>query len=98
MELKSLMVDTKETWVEFPGCPGFEVKVANLSRKELMALRKRCVITKFDRKTKQPIEELDDEKFISEFTRATIKNWKGLKLKYLEQFIEMCIERPTIPP
>jgi len=87
MELKSLMVDTKETWVEFPGCNGFEVKVVNLARKELMALRKRCITTKFDRKTRQPIEELDDEKFISEFTRATIKDWKGLKLKYLEQFI-----------
>ena len=57
------------------------------ARKEIMALRKRCITTKFDRKTRQPIEELDDEKFISEFTRATIKDWKGLKLKYLEQFI-----------
>jgi len=87
MELKSLMVDTKTAWVDFPGCEGFEVQVANLARKELVALRKRCLTTKFDRKTRQPIEELDDEKFIREFTKATIKNWKGLKLKYLETLI-----------
>jgi hypothetical protein len=93
MDLKSLMVDTKETWAEYPGCPGFEVKLVNLSRKELIALRKRCVLTKFDRKTKQPIEELDDEKFIREFTRATIKGWKGLKLKYLEQFLLVDISK-----
>jgi hypothetical protein len=87
MELKSLMVHTKDAWVEFPGLDGFEVKVVNLARKELISLRKRCVTQKFDRKTRQPIEELDDEKFIAEFTRATIKGWKGLKLKYLETLL-----------
>ena len=81
------MVDTKDAWVEFPGCDGFEVLVVNLSRKELMALRKRCITTKFSRTTKQPEEELDSEKFVREFTRATIKDWKGLKVKYLEEFI-----------
>lgn len=81
------MVDTKDAWVEFPGCEGFEVQVVNLARKEIQSLRKRCVTTKFDRKTRQPIEELDDEKFIAEFTKATVKGWKGFKLKYLEEFM-----------
>jgi hypothetical protein len=87
MKLQDLMVDTKTAWIEFPGCPGFEVKVANLSRKELIALRKRCVQTKFDRKTRQPEEILNEEKFIREFSEATIKDWKGLKLKYLEDLL-----------
>lgn len=81
------MVDTKTAWIEFPGCPGFEIKVANLSRKELVALRKRCVTTKFDRKTRQPEEILNEERFIREFSEATIKDWKGLKLKYLEDLL-----------
>ena len=81
------MVDTKTAWIEFPGCDGFEVEVANLSRKELLNLRKRCVKTKFDRKTHQAVEELDDDKFVHEFTKATVKNWKGLKLAYLEELI-----------
>jgi len=87
MKLKDLMVDTKAAWLDFPGAPGFQVKVANLSRKELVALRKRCISQKFDRKTRQMIEDLDEEKFITEFTKATVKGWSGLKLKYLEDLI-----------
>ena len=84
MKLEELMVDTKSAWVEFPGCEGFEVEAANLSRKELVALRKRCIKTKYNRRDHQAEEELDEEKFVAEFTKATVKNWKGLKLKYLE--------------
>jgi len=87
MKLTDLMVDTKSAWVEFPGCDGFEVEIVNLSRKELIALRKRCVHTKFDRKTRQPEEVLDEDKFVREFTQATIKGWKGFKLKYLEDLL-----------
>lgn len=87
MKLQDLMVDSKAAWLDFPGCPGFEVEVANLSRKELVALRKRCVSTKFDRKTRQPEEILDEEKFVREFAAATVKGWKGFKLKYLEELL-----------
>ena len=64
MELKKLMVDVKEVWVDFPGLSGFKVKVANLSRKELTGLRKRCTVQKFDRKTRQVVETIDEEKFV----------------------------------
>ena len=87
MELKSLLVDSKTTWVEFPGLDGFEVELANLSRKELIALRKRCTANKFNRKTRAFEEILDDDKFITEFTKATVKGWKNLKLKYLEDLV-----------
>ena len=87
MELKSLLVDSKTTWVEFPGLNGFEVELANLSRKELVNLRKKCTINKFNRKTRQFEDELDDEKFVKEFAKATVQNWKGLKLEYLEDLL-----------
>lgn len=87
MDLKSLLVDSKTTWVEFPGLDGFEVELANLSRKELIALRKRCTTNKFNRKTRAFEEQLDDDKFVTEFTDATVKSWKGLKLKYLEDLV-----------
>ena len=66
---------------------GFEVELANLSRKELVNLRKRCTTNKFDRKTRMFNEELDETKFVTEFSGATVKGWKGLKLKYLEDLI-----------
>ena len=87
MKLTDLMVDTKSAWLDFPGCPGFQVEVCNLSRKELVNVRKRCVAQKFDRKTRQMIEELDEDKFIKEFTKATIKNWRGFQLQYLEDLL-----------
>ena len=87
MELKSLIVDSKTTWVEFPGLDGFEVELANLSRKELIALRKRCTSNKFNRKTRSFEESLDDTKFVKEFTASTVKGWKGLKLGYLEDLL-----------
>ena len=87
MELKSLLVDSKTTWVEFPGLSGFEVELANLSRKELLNLRKKCTSNKFNRKTRAFEESLDDEKFVKEFANATVKGWKGLKLSYLEDLV-----------
>ena len=87
MDLKKLMVDTKNVWVDFPGLPGFEVEVANLSRKELTGLRKKCTTTKFDRKTRQAVEKLDEEKFVVEFTHGVVKNWKGLTLAHLETLL-----------
>ena len=87
MKLEELMVDTKSAWIEFPGCEGLEVEVANLSRKELVALRKRCIKTKYNRRDHQAEEELDEDKFVHEFTKATVKDWKELKLKYLEDLI-----------
>ena len=87
MDLKSLLVDSKTTWAEFPGLDGFEVELANLSRKELVNLRKKCTTNKFNRKTRAFEESLDDEKFVKEFSEATVKGWKGLKLSYLEDLI-----------
>jgi hypothetical protein len=92
MDLKKLMVDTKAVWIDFPGLKGFEVEVANLSRKELTGLRKKCTTTKFDRKTRQAVESLDEDKFVVEFTNSVVKNWKGLTLGHLETLILVDIE------
>jgi len=92
MELKKLMIDSKAVWVDFPGLPGFKVEVANLSKKELTGLRKKCTGQKFDRKTRQAIETLDEDKFITEFTKAVVKDWKGLTLGHLETLLLIDME------
>ena len=96
MDLKSLLVDSKTTWVEFPGLDGFEVELANLSRKELVSLRKKCTSSKFNRKTRAFEESLDDEKFVKEFAESTVKGWKGLKLSYLEDLILVDLENQDL--
>ena len=87
MNLEALMVDTKSAWIEFPEAPGLEVEVNNLSRKEIVNLRKRCITTKFNRKTRIMEEDLNEEKFVREFTKATVVGWRGFKLKYLEDLL-----------
>ena len=81
------MVDSKSVWMDFPGLDGFKVEVANLSRKELTGLRKRCTSSKFDRKSRQIMENLDEEKFVKEFAKATLKGWSGLTIEHLETLI-----------
>jgi len=87
MDLKSLMVDSKEVWIDFPGLKDFKVKVANLARKELIKLRVACTSQKFDKKVRGVVDELNEEKFAEEFAKATVKDWKGLTLKHLETLV-----------
>ena len=87
MKLEELMVDSKAAWVDYPGSPGLEIEIVNLSRKELLGLRKKCVVQKFDRKNRVMEEDLDEDKFVHEFTKATLNNWKGFKLKFLEELL-----------
>ena len=87
MELKKLMVDSKSTWIDFPGLDGFSVQVTNLSRKELTSLRKNCTVQKFDRKTRAITETLDEDKFVEEFAKSVVKGWKGLTLEHLETLV-----------
>ena len=87
MELKQLVVDSKAMWIDFAGLDGFSIEIANLSRKELTGIRKKCTTSKFNRKSRQIEEILDDDKFVKEFTKGTIKNWKGLTLEHLETLL-----------
>ena len=81
------MTPSKTVSIEFPGMEGFEVDLCYLAREELIKLRKRTITTKFNRRTHQPEEVLDEDKFLTEYTTAVIKGWKGLKISYLEELL-----------
>lgn len=87
ISLASLMTASKTVSIDFPGYQGMQVDLCYLAREELVKLRKRCLSTKFNKKTHQPEEELDEEKFVVEYTKAVIKGWTGLKYRYLEEFL-----------
>jgi hypothetical protein len=38
------------------------------------------------------MEEIDEDKFVEEFTGAVVKNWSGLKLSYLESLLLVDID------
>lgn len=87
ISLKTLMKPSKTVGIDFPGMPGFTVDLCYLAREELLKLRKKCVTNKFNRKTHQPEEILDEEKFLVEYVAAVIKGWSGLKLSHLEELL-----------
>lgn len=87
ISLASLMTPSKTVTVDFPGYTNMSVDLCYLAREELVKLRKKCVTTKFNKKTRQPEEELDEDKFLVEYCKAVIKGWKGLKYRYLEELL-----------
>ena len=83
VSLKSLLVPSKTVELEFPGFDGFKVNLSFLSRETLVSVRKKA--TKLVFKNRQPTEELNDDLFLELYVKAAIKDWSGLKLKFLEQ-------------
>jgi len=87
VSLASLLTPSKTVTIDFPGFNGCTVDLCYLGRDELLKLRKKCVSTKFDKKTRQPEEVLDEDKFLTEYCKAVIKGWTGLKYRYLEELL-----------
>jgi len=73
--------------IDFPGMVGFSVDLCYLAREELLALRKKCLNKKFNRSTHQAEEVLDEDRFLTEYCKAVIKGWSGLRLSYLEELL-----------
>ena len=87
ISLKSLLTPSKTVSIDYPGYTGFTVDLCYLSREELVKLRNKCLKQKFNKKTRAFEDSLDDELFLTEYVSAIIKGWKGLKYKYLEEFL-----------
>ena len=77
------MVPSKTVDMEYPGCPDLTVSVAYLTTDELRNLRKKATTQKFNKKTRQPEDEVDSEIFQDIYIQAVIKGWSGFKYKYL---------------
>ena len=87
VSLKSLMTPSKTVEFDYPGCIGFKVQLCYLAREELIKLRTRCVTQVFNKKTRSYQEELDDDKFLTEYTKAVVKGWNGFQLSYAKNML-----------
>jgi len=87
ISLQSLLTPQKVVEVDYPGYEGFKLQVAFLSREEIIKIRKRCTVTKFDKRSRQPVDELDDELFLKNYVTAVVKGWSGLKFKFLQELM-----------
>jgi hypothetical protein len=94
VSLKSLLVASKGTEVEYPGMEGFKLEIAFLSREELTKIRKKA--TKTEYKNRQPVETVNDDLFLQLYVDGCIKGWSGLKFSYLEALapVDVSAQKP----
>ena len=93
VSLASLLTPSKTVSVDYPSKPGFSIDLTYLAREELLKLRNKCVSQKLNRKTRAFEESLDEDKFLTEYCRAVIKGWTGLKYSYLEELLLVDISK-----
>jgi hypothetical protein len=87
VSLKSLLTPSKTVSIDYPGYDGFSVDLTYLAREELVKLRNKCVKQVLNKKTRAFEDKLDEDLFMIEYVSSIIKGWKGLKFKYLEEFL-----------
>ena len=86
--IKNLMVnDDKVVDVQFPDSDNFYVSLAYLSRDKLVKIRNRALVIKFNKRTRQREEEVDNDKFLEEYSRRVIKGWRGLTIRELARIL-----------
>lgn len=95
ISLQSLLTPQKVVEIDYPGYEGFKLKLAFLSREEIIKIRKRCTVTKFDKRSRQPMDELDEELFLKSYVNAVVKGWSGLKFRYLQEL--MLVDLSNVP-
>ena len=93
VSLASLLTPSKTVSVDYPSNPGFSIDLTYLAREELLKLRNKCVSQKLNRKTRAFEESLDEDKFLTEYCKAVIKGWTGLKYSYLEELLLVDISK-----
>tara|TARA_Y100000401_G_C8226235_1_gene175847 strand:+ start:30 stop:464 length:435 start_codon:yes stop_codon:yes gene_type:complete len=87
ISLASLLTPSKTVEIDYPEFEGFTVQLTYLAREELLKLRNRTLKQKFNKKTRAFEETMDEDLFLTEYVKAVIKSWKGLKYEYVAQLL-----------
>ena len=97
ISLATLMVPSRTVTMDHPEFSGFSVDLCFLAKEELLKLRSRCITTSWDKKSHEPKEVLNEDKFLVEYSKAIIKGWKGLTFAYLEELllVDVSAHSPT---
>ncbi len=81
--IKKLMVTEKVTEVDFPDIDGFKVQLCYVGRDRMMKIRNQALEYKFNKRTRQREEEVNNDKFLELYADAVIKGWSGLNVRSL---------------
>lgn len=93
--LKNLIVDKATIEVEHPTLEGFFVNVNFISKEKMRKLLDRSTKTTFSKKTHKPEEEVDNDMFLSIYSKSLISGWRGLKTRYLTELVPVDLTGET---
>ena len=82
-KIKNMIAEQSSIWVEYPDIDGFEVNLAYLNREDLMKIRNASLTFKFNKRTRQREEEVDNDRFLENYAEKAIISWRGLKVKHM---------------
>ena len=82
-KIKNLIAEKSSVWVEYPDIDGFELNLKYLTREDLMKIRNASLTYKFNKRTRQREEEIDNDRFLEHYAEKAILGWKGLKVKHM---------------
>ena len=85
------MVTEKVTAVEFPDIDGFVVNLCYVGRDRMMKIRNQSLEYKYNKRTRQREEEVNNEKFLELYAEAVIKGWTGLSVRGLATLLPIDI-------
>ena len=86
-KIKQVVAKETTSWVDYPEIDGFKVELVYLNREDLMKVRNRALTYKFNKRTRQREEEIDNDKFLEGYAEKANRNWKGLKAKHLPDLL-----------
>ena len=78
-----MIAEQSSVWVEYPDIDGFEVNLKYLTREDLMKIRNASLTYKFNKRTRQREEEVENDRFLENYAEKAILGWKGLKVKHM---------------
>lgn len=91
--IKQLMVTEKVTSVDFPDIDGFVVDLCYIGRDRMMKIRNQSLEFKYNKRTRQREEEVNNDKFLELYAEAVIKGWKGLTVRGLATLLPIDTSR-----
>jgi len=90
-KIKNFIAQETTSWIEFPDIDGFEVHLRFLSREDLIKIRNQALTFKFNKRTRQREEEVDNDRFLEGYSERAILGWRGLKIKHLPMLLPVDI-------
>jgi hypothetical protein len=68
-------------WKPYPGIPGFEVKLAYVSKQHMIQITESCTSRTYNKDERRLEEKIDRDKISRHWSEKVVLGWKGLTLR-----------------